>query len=332
MIQRILKLGWLLALAFAPWAAAVEDSAAHRIVMVEDNSNKLECLVWDRAGGAPLILLGGLGSTGHIFDGLAPRLAEKHPVVALTRRGVGASEAGSAQLDSSSLVEDILHCLDALQLDSVILVGHSFGCLEASLFAQRYPERVKAVVYLDGAYRPSVRRHELLARVGPLMPSPSPAEASSFPKLLNWMTENRPGWNAACETDLRSLLVIEGEAFRPRGNSQIFGLLMGVAKTTEPHFEKVRQPSLAIFADNGVLQLASGLPDARSADRSAFLDFAAFIKDARLEFEQSVPAGSTAHLDNTDHFCFIQREQMIAEMILEFAEKIGPSKAGGAQP
>lgn len=328
MIPRILKLGWMLALASSALAVAVEDSAAHRIVMIEANSNKLECLVWDRAG-TTVVLLAGLGSTGHIYDGLAPRLAEKHQVVALTRRGVGASQTESVQFDSSALVEDILHCLDGLHLDSVILVGHSFGCLEASLFAQRYPERVKAVVYLDGAYRPSVRRDELLKRVGPLMPSPSPAEASSFPKLLNWMTENRPGWNAACEIDLKSLLVIEGEAFRPRGNPQIFGLLMGVAKTTEPHFEKVMHPSLAIFADNGVLQLASDLPDARSADRSAFLDFAAFIKDARLEFEQSVPAGSTAHLDNTDHFCFIQREQTIAEMILNFVGKIEPTKAGG---
>ena len=101
------------------------------------------------------MLLAGLGSTAHIFEGIAPRLAEKHRVVALTRRGIGASESPQVDFDMSALLQDIRLAVDQFGFERVVLVAHSFGCTEASLFAQAYPARVSAVIYLDGPYRPS---------------------------------------------------------------------------------------------------------------------------------------------------------------------------------
>lgn len=39
----------------------------------------------------PVVFLAGLGFTAHVFDDFAPRLTDRHHVVAITRRGFGAS-------------------------------------------------------------------------------------------------------------------------------------------------------------------------------------------------------------------------------------------------
>ena len=298
-------------------AAPFDDIAAHRVVIVDASTHKLECLDWPGAG-RPIVMLAGLGSTGHIFDGLAARLSQKHRVVALTRRGIGASEAPSGEFDQVALLEDIRVALDHFSLGQVVLVAHSFGCTEASLFAQAYPERVSAVIYLDGAYRPSASRWQLLGSVGPLMPSPSPGDAASLTSLLAWMEKFRPGWNPACESDLRSQLVVEGETFRPRADPGLMGMMMRIAQSTEPRYEAVRCPSFAIFADNRVLGMSAALPDERVSEKTALRAFASFVDNANAEFDRTVALGKSTLLADTDHFCFIHREALVTELILEF--------------
>ena len=67
------------------------DAAPHEAHSVSvDEGVQLEVL--DFGGdGPPILLLPGLGATAHSFDELAPLLAKKHRVVAMTRRGTGYS-------------------------------------------------------------------------------------------------------------------------------------------------------------------------------------------------------------------------------------------------
>ncbi len=57
--------------------------------------------------GPPLVLLAGLGGTAQLFRGLAPRLAGRFRVTALTRRGHGRSERPETGYELDTLVEDI---------------------------------------------------------------------------------------------------------------------------------------------------------------------------------------------------------------------------------
>ena len=67
------------------------DSAKHEATSITvDRGVQLEVL--DFGGqGSPIVLLAGLGATAHSYDELAPMLAQKHRVVAITRRGSGYS-------------------------------------------------------------------------------------------------------------------------------------------------------------------------------------------------------------------------------------------------
>jgi pimeloyl-ACP methyl ester carboxylesterase len=68
-----------------------QDDAPPETLFVEvDHNVKLEVLNWGGAG-KPLILLGGLGSTAHVFDSFALKLVGAYHVYGITRRGFGAS-------------------------------------------------------------------------------------------------------------------------------------------------------------------------------------------------------------------------------------------------
>jgi pimeloyl-ACP methyl ester carboxylesterase len=57
-------------------------------------------------------------------------------------------------------VFDVTDVLDALVQDPVILVGHSMGGMVCCLFSGTYPERVKALVSIEGAGPPALQPSE----------------------------------------------------------------------------------------------------------------------------------------------------------------------------
>lgn len=93
------------------------------------------------------ILVPGSNHGGWCFDDLAARLrAEGHAVHALTLPGLGADDETSGV----NLETHIAGAADAVAaLENVILVGHSYGGMIVSGVADRVPERIDSVVYLD---------------------------------------------------------------------------------------------------------------------------------------------------------------------------------------
>lgn len=173
-------------------AAEWTDLSPHKVVRIQSEGLSLECLDWGGSGEA-LLLLAGLGSSAHIYDDFALKFTDRFRVVALTRRGLGQSDAAPAGYDMPLLTGDILHCLDALGIKQAVIVGHSFGAVEAAVFARSYPDRVSKLVYLDGAYTPSPERHELLQAAGRLMPSPTPDEAGTFAFIARLVAPHATG-------------------------------------------------------------------------------------------------------------------------------------------
>lgn len=82
---------------------------------------------------------------------LAPLLREKGLVVYTpTQTGVGEkAHLLSDQLSVDTFVNDIADFLSEHDLNNVILVGHSFAGISISGVADRMPERIRRLVYLD---------------------------------------------------------------------------------------------------------------------------------------------------------------------------------------
>ena len=130
-----------------------EDPSPHELRFVQvDEDVALEVLDWGGEG-RPVVLIAGLGNTAHVFDDFAIRVREFGRVFGVSRRGYGASSRPESGYEVARLGEDVIALLEALDIESPILVGHSLAGQEISFVASRHPERIAGAVYLDAAYR-----------------------------------------------------------------------------------------------------------------------------------------------------------------------------------
>jgi pimeloyl-ACP methyl ester carboxylesterase len=106
-------------------------------------------------------LLHGLASATPIWDLVAPLLAERgYVVIALDQRGHGESEKPNAGYDFATIVADDAAAVQALGIQHPVMVGHSWGAAVALQYAATYPNRLRALVLVDGA------THQLSLRPG----------------------------------------------------------------------------------------------------------------------------------------------------------------------
>ena len=102
----------------------------------------------DRAG-MPLVLLHGMPSDCSTWEQVAPGLAAVgYRVITPDQRGHGRSaRTGSYSLEE--MREDLGQFAGALGLGRFVLGGHSMGGTVATLFAERYPDRLAGLILVD---------------------------------------------------------------------------------------------------------------------------------------------------------------------------------------
>lgn len=108
--------------------------------------------------GRPVVLLHGLASSCHIWDLVAPRLAENFSVIALDQRGHGLSDKPETGYDFSTVAADLMGVIEKRGLQNPVIVGHSWGADVALEFSVAYPEVASGVCFVDGGMiEPSAR-------------------------------------------------------------------------------------------------------------------------------------------------------------------------------
>ena len=108
--------------------------------------------------GRPVVLLHGLASSCHIWDLVAPRLAEKFSVIALDQRGHGLSDKPESGYDFSTVARDLMGVIEKRNLEKPVVVGHSWGADVALEFAVAFPHVASGICFVDGGMiEPSAR-------------------------------------------------------------------------------------------------------------------------------------------------------------------------------
>ena len=97
------------------------------------------------------VLVHGAWHGGWCWSRVAALLrARGHRVFTPTQTGLGErAHLLSRDITFATFVQDIMGVFEAEELDDVVLVGHSFGGSSISGVADRVPERVRRLVYLD---------------------------------------------------------------------------------------------------------------------------------------------------------------------------------------
>lgn len=101
--------------------------------------------------GRPLVLVPGACLGGWAWRDVAARLRSLgHDVFPVTLTGLGErAHLASRDVDLDTHIADVVGLLDYEDLHDAVLVGHSYAGIVVTGVADRRPERLNAVVYLD---------------------------------------------------------------------------------------------------------------------------------------------------------------------------------------
>ncbi|NSC20504.1 alpha/beta hydrolase [Streptomyces albus subsp. chlorinus] len=103
----------------------------------------------DSGGTGPVLLaLHGHFGRGRIFEPLAEALADRYRVIAPDQRGHGRTDS-AGDFSPEAYADDAVALLDALDVPSAAVLGHSMGGAVAFVLAARAPERVRALLVAD---------------------------------------------------------------------------------------------------------------------------------------------------------------------------------------
>lgn len=97
----------------------------------------------------PLLLLHGWPQHWYLWRNVIPAVSDRYRVIAPDLRGFGWTDAPPSGYRKERFASDILHLLDAMEIDRVKLVGHDWGGWTGFLLALRAPERVERYLALN---------------------------------------------------------------------------------------------------------------------------------------------------------------------------------------
>ena len=114
---------------------------------------EIELAIW-RAGEGPdpIICLHGITAQHRAFNAAARYLEASRGLVGVDLRGRGDSDKPEWGYGLEAHAADVVRVLDHLGLRSAVLAGHSMGGFVALKTALTFPERVRALVLLDGGW------------------------------------------------------------------------------------------------------------------------------------------------------------------------------------
>jgi pimeloyl-ACP methyl ester carboxylesterase len=285
--------------------------------------------------GEPLVLLAGLGDCAQLYQGLASRLTDRFRVVGLTRRGHGRSDHPESGYDLDTLTEDIRRFLDSLSIYRAVLVGHSFAGLEMPRFAVRFPQRVRALAYLDALFPKLDPEPDLSGDPtgSPVPPGgPTADNLASREAYFDYFKRARPAWARlwcqAIEAELMDRVTIadDGRLEFHHDDALMNRIYAEVLFSRNPEYDRVAAPSLAIVPDglhpNPHVPLGATDELQQAADRYWKDKLLPWIQQRTEVFRQLAPSARIVELDTPHHHIFIAKEEETAKEITEFLESI----------
>ncbi len=214
----------------------------------------VEMFYLDAPGGkdaTPMVLLHGLSANASSFAGiLAAGLSPAFRVIAPDLRGRARSGKPETGYEMADHARDVIALLDSLDLERVVLGGHSFGGYLAIYIAAHYPERVSKLVVIDAA----ISSHP---RIAVLLKPSLDRLTRTFTSADEYLAAIRSApymngmWDDAAESYFRAELVehSDGSVGSATSNAAIGQAAMGIA--IEPwlhHVQSVKVPVLLINA------------------------------------------------------------------------------------
>jgi len=226
---------------------------------------------FERAGsGPPLVLIHGFGGSTYSWREVLADLAADHDVIAIDLNGFGYTQRPTslAAYSLAGQVNLVHRLLERLEVGPATFVGHSYGAGIALGLATRHPQRVSALVLVDGGVLRNASEGFIL--LPPLQPL-----ASCFVQmfLLNEDTIRNALLSAVVDPALITDQVVYEYLVRLRVDGvdrAIRGLTSPATDVLAIDLAGISQPALVIWGEQDSVipsfvgeRVARDLPDAR---------------------------------------------------------------------
>jgi pimeloyl-ACP methyl ester carboxylesterase len=99
--------------------------------------------------GPALVLLHGWTENHKFWKLQIPEFSKNYKVIAIDLRGHGESDKPKTGYSIQTFADDLYHMLSELEIDKVVIAGHSMGGMTALVFCLTYPEKVKALILVN---------------------------------------------------------------------------------------------------------------------------------------------------------------------------------------
>jgi non-heme chloroperoxidase len=320
-----LAAGYLASAAVQPCDSTWHDPSPHKILRVAVAPGvRLEVLDWGGSG-PPLVFLAGFGNSAHVFDNFAPEFVRHFHVLAITRRGFGASDKATSGYDTTTLARDIVRVLDSLGIPRASFAAHSFGGSELNYLAVHYSKRIVRLVYLDAA----VDHRELYDSPGwldafptePPYPSYGDYGSNSIPAWQLWAERlSGPGYP---EAEIRSMFRLD-DTGTVTGRIAADSIDRVLQRGTLPaQLTSIRVPVLAIYAIPGSAPVMFPFwnaldPTARARAQKHFEIISAAWEAQVERFRRQVERVRVREIPGGRHYVFLTHPGEVRHEMLEF--------------
>ncbi len=271
---------------------------------------RMRYLDW-HGDGPPILALHGLASSAHWYDIVAPLLRDRYRIVAPDQRGHGQTTQASNGYGWHSVASDAVGLLDLLGIEKAIVFGHSWGGNVAVATAAHYPERVAALVMIDGGFFspqmiPGATWEAFSQRLSPRDVSGTRAEF-----LARMQGQLAMCWNDEIERIVQTMVYEESgqiyDILRPQNQAQVIRAMWDDPASDAWH--RIECPSIIV-------------PAGPSADR-ANTDFAVSRRRMVNLAAENIPNCRVHWIPETVHDIGYHKPRELADAILAFLDDIG---------
>jgi len=293
-------LGAVALLAFFGTAQADERSQPASGFATSADGTRINYVDWGGSG-PTVVMIHGLGDDPYVFGAIAQHLRGQFHIVAYARRGHGHSDAPlDKAYDLPTYVADMRAVFDQLHIDHASLVGWSMGGNEITGFADKYPQRVDKLIYLESGYDWS--QADLGNRFAVI--APKKADLASFEAYKKWWLRVWYGagkkWVPAIEPYLRDTARIapDGTVTVVPTDAVMARIFSGVGIPRD--YLDIKAPVMAIYADRFFPDIPGDA--AYNKDNAAFeAGFDAFRLKSIARIEKEIPSASICRLSDRTH-------------------------------
>ncbi|MCA1557268.1 MAG: alpha/beta hydrolase [Acidobacteria bacterium] len=173
---------------------------------------------------------------------MLPYFDSSYRVYALSQRGHGDSEQPESGYTMTDFAADVLAFMDAVNIESAVLVGHSMGSFVAQQVASVAPERVSKLVLIGSATTSRNEGVYELQRAIEALEDPVPAE---FAREFQESTIYQPLGEAFMERVVAESLKLPARVWR--------AALAGLLEIERAPLERISIPTLILWGDRDAI-------------------------------------------------------------------------------